>query len=270
MKSVVRWQLAIVSMTIRQIIAYRVDFWSSALIYIIGNFAMSWALWAAIFAAAGKTVIAGYTLPQMIVYFLLANTILRALIGPPRFIISNEIYKGELNKYLIYPISFFNFRFVYHITHSFLFYILLLASVFLMELTPLGDKVDISLFHLLSSAVFIFLAVMTYFFVAACLELVAFWADNVWSLLILLRFFIFLFGGVFLPVTTFPEWAQPIIKSLPFYLMVNVPVNYILGKIDYNSMPEIFGLYAFWIIAFALLAKFTWKRGTLQYTGVGI
>jgi ABC-2 type transport system permease protein len=61
------------------------------------------------------------------------------------------------------------------------------------------------------------------------LQLVAFWADNCWSLLVAHRIVASLLGGLLLPLSLFPRWSQPALDALPFRYMFAFPVDVLLG-----------------------------------------
>ena len=101
-------------------------------------------------------------------------------------------------------------------------------------------------------------------------QLVSFWADNVWSLNVMLRFTTELLGGLMLPLTLFPQWTQDLLVWTPFPYLFYVPVMVLLGEIGVVEWVQGLAVAAVWIAVAALVALRVWRRGTLGYTGVGI
>src|SRR5690606_11292043 len=104
----------------------------------------------------------------------------------------------------------------------------------------------VALFQGMSAAL---LGALLYLAMASILEMISFWVDNIWSLLVMLRFFVSFFGGAFLPISFFPESFAQIITYTPFYYLIHFPVHCLLGKvtgIDYlQGMLIITAWYAF-------------------------
>ena len=102
------------------------------------------------------------------------------------------------------------------------------------------------------------------------IQAVAFWADNVWSLLVAERFIISLLGGLMLPLDFFPEWARAVLVWLPFPYLFSVPVRTLLGQVGVAEWAAGLAILAAWCGIAALAGRWVWRRGDLQYTGVGI
>jgi ABC-2 type transport system permease protein len=109
-----------------------------------------------------------------------------------------------------------------------------------------------------------------YFLVAFSLHCLAFWADNVWSLLVALRLVSNLLGGLMIPLAAWPDAAQPWLAALPFRHFYAEPVRALLGQADAVSWLSSLGAAVLWCGAFALLARFAFERGRLRYSGPGM
>lgn len=72
-----------------------------------------------------------------------------------------------------------------------------------------------------------------------------------------------LFGGVLLPITFFPEWAQQVLLLLPFQAVTYTPVAMYLGKFGVLSGLAI---QAAWLVLLALLVRFSWRRALDRLT----
>ena len=101
-------------------------------------------------------------------------------------------------------------------------------------------------------------------------ELIAFWADNIWSLGVIIRFATKFFGGAMIPLTFFPEWANTVLAYTPFPYIVHFPMKVFFGEIDLNTILINIGILIFWTIIFYFISKLIWNKGKYSYTGVGI
>jgi len=106
--------------------------------------------------------------------------------------------------------------------------------------------------------------------VPGLVQLVSFWADNVWSLNVMLRFSTELLGGLMLPLSLFPQWTQDLLVWTPFPYLFYVPVMVLLGEVGVVEWAQGLAVAAGWIVVASLIALRVWRRGTLSYTGVGI
>ena len=100
--------------------------------------------------------------------------------------------------------------------------------------------------------------------------LVAFWADNVWSLNVMLRFTSELLGGMMLPLSLFPQWAQDVLVWTPFPYLFYVPVMTLLGRGRAGGVAAGRGRLGGLDRVERFVSLAVWRRGTLAYTGVGI
>jgi ABC-2 type transport system permease protein len=102
------------------------------------------------------------------------------------------------------------------------------------------------------------------------LRATAFWADHTWTLEVMYRFVSQMLGGLMLPLSLFPVWARPALDALPFKFLYYVPATTLLGKVPPDEWARGVALSLAWCVAIGLVGRVVWRRGTLQYTGVGI
>jgi ABC-2 type transport system permease protein len=114
------------------------------------------------------------------------------------------------------------------------------------------------------------IAGILHFAITTCLELVAFWQDVIWNLMVMLRFIVMLLGGGMIPIAFFPEWGQKLVALTPFPALIAFPVRTFLGQVTLGEWFSNIGVLAFWTVIFAGLAAIIWNRGVRQYSGVGI
>jgi len=266
-----RLYLSALSLEIRKLISYRVEFWIRIFLSVIIHVTIAYFIWSALFFYNGVTEMKGYSFLGIVLYSLLAPVIANIIRAHDNGNIAQDIYEGTLTRYLIYPISFLGMKFVQHSALSifFLFQLFLVSVVFWIGFGIPSD-VNLSFFTLFQCIVICVFASVVHFLIASFLEQVAFWADNVWSLNVALRFTVHFLGGVMIPLSFFPDWALSIIKFTPFPYLIYLPVQTLLGKSNTHDWAVGILVLTFWLAALTFMNKAIWKRGTRIYTGVGI
>jgi ABC-2 type transport system permease protein len=263
-----RWWPSVFAMEMRKILAYRADFWITFIGQTFIQVMIARALWQSIFEAQGTGVMEGYTLETMTLYYLMVPTGIRMLTGENIGFISREIYDGTFNRYLIYPLSPFQYKGLTYLTHSFFYGLQLMLLYVLYHLLYTG-----SLGHpgnLLMGVTLFMVAAMAYMMMAIILELVSLWADNIWSLIVMLRFFTSFLGGGFIPLTFFPDWAQAILHYTPFPYLISIPVRTIMGLTTFSEVAIATAILLIWALIFMMGVNLVWRKGQKSYSGVGI
>lgn len=265
-----KWWRHVCAMELRKILAYRSDFWITFLGQTLIQVVIARALWSSIFSANDATVMNGFTLEMMALYYLIVPLGNKILAGENVGFVAREIYDGTFSRYLIYPLSAFQYKTMTFLTHSSFYMIQLLLIVsgyvllFQTELFTLNF-----LLQLVTGAGIFLLAALAYMLLALSLELIALWADNIWSLVVMLRFFTAFLGGGSVPLTFFPEWAQKVVYFTPFPYLISLPVRTIMGSIQTEEILKGILILIGWIFIMMEVVKFIWKKGQLRFTGVG-
>lgn len=268
----VRLFFQIASMEARRRMSYRVDFWLTALVGFVAQFGVIYFLWSALFAESGKTVMGGYTFDALLFYYV-AVLLFAKLVRGVEFDtnIAQDIYEGGLNRYLIFPASYFGFKYAQHLGSMVpaLLQLAFFGGVSLLFLDLPGHS-PVSLSGVLMCIVSLALANLLYFLMSFPLQTTAFWADNVWSLLVALRFITGLFGGIMVPLSLFPEWLERANALLPFRCLFSVPVEALMGRLSLGTWVTAMVVGLCWVGLLAALDMAVWRRGNLQYSGIGI
>jgi ABC-2 type transport system permease protein len=254
-------------MELKKIVSYRVEFWLGFAGNVLSQFGVAFFLWKAVFSARDVQEIGGYTFGALMLYYLLVPLMERVVHGQEMGYISGEIYDGGLSRYLIYPIAYFRIKYVTHLAQStvFLFQLFLAMALFLavfhapfaLSWSTVGKTIPV----LVCSG-------MLFFAMSVNLEMLAFWADNVWSVSVLNRMISHLLGGGLIPL--FPLWAQSVLDWLPYSKLVSFPIRCLLGQVGASEWIRGLGLTAMWAGLFAITGSLLWRKGLKAYTGVGI
>ncbi len=264
-----RWWKFVIASEVRKILAFRADFWVTFIGQTCIQIFIARSLWLAIFESSGKTVMEGYTIGTMTLYYLIVPIGSKMLTGENMGFLSREIYEGTFNRYLLYPLSFFHYKTITFLTYS-AFYGLQLAIAFIGHQLLFGQLTVNEFIHLSYGLFFFMIASYTYCNISLFIELISIWADNIWSLMVMARFLCFFFGGAYIPLSFFPGPLQSVINFTPFPYLISLPINAMMGKLQVNEM--IFGLLILlgWSVIFSWLSRRLWSKGQYAYSGVGI
>jgi ABC-2 type transport system permease protein len=266
-----RLALQVLSIELRRAMTYRFEFWFRFLGVLFANVAIAYYLWKAIFAQTGAAEIQGYTFPAMVLYYVLVPLTQNITRSHEASFISNEIYTGTLTRYLVFPMSFFVYKYASTLANALIGLIqlgvVLALYAFFAGIPPELHLTPASVATGVAAAL---LASVLNFYVVSCLEMIAFWADNIWSLNVMLMFMIRLCGGAMLPLALFPEFIQRVLPWTPFPYLISFPILTLMGRVAPAEWAAGMGTVCVWILAFAAVQQIVWKRGSLHYSGVGI
>ena len=262
----------IFTMELKKQMSYRVDFWVNFVVSFLTALGVSYFLWAAIFAANNHQEINGFNLDGMIFYYILIILISKLIRGTGRLMqISMDIYDGGLTKYQLYPTSYLAFKYAQHLGTLFP----AIAQIIIFgSLTPFFVDIPANMQITTSSVVIALLIIvlgnLLYFLMSLPLQLVAFWADNVWSLIVMLHFIGALLGGAMLPLRLFPTDIVKLLAYTPFTYLYHFPVAIITNQISPAEIVKGAIMMIIWIIIMAGGSWLIWLKGNKNYSGVGI
>ena len=267
----ISWLRSIFTMELRQILTYRADFW----VNFVGNasitFILAYFLWAAIFEANQAQTLNGYNMQDIVLYYLIVPQLFRIQQGSGIGSISREIYEGTLNKYLLYPINYYALKIIIYFAHT-TFYILQLFLIMFLYWIFTGQEgvLSFSATQLFLFLISLYFVSLLYFAMSSISELIAFWADNIWSLGVIIRFLTSFLGGALIPLSFFPDWAQSILYKTPFPYLISFPYETLTKPLDISTYIGNMIILVAWISLFMFLSYFVWNKGKYKYTGVGI
>lgn len=259
------------SLELRKIMSYRADFWVHFLGNVLTQVALAFFLWKSIFEFMGVDELGGYDFSTLMLYYIMVPLVDRMVRGPEMNHIALEIYEGTLNRYLIYPVSFFGYKYTTHIAQSSIFsFQFIMAVIVYLLWFGVPEGVNLHWKGMLMGGGAVLTGTVLFFFLVASLEMVAFWADHVWSLLVMLRFILYFTGGGMIPLSLFPELLQKIVFYLPFPYLASFPIRCFIGRVTIDEYLLSIGIMAAWIVITAIIAAFVWRAGLKRYSGIGI
>lgn len=264
-----KWWRFVIASELRKIMAFRFDFWINFLGQTAIQIIIAVSLWKSIFESSQKTIMKGFSIEDMTLYYIIVPIGTKMLLGENIGFLSREIYEGTFTRYLLYPISFFDYKTITYLTYS-VFYAVQLTFIFLIYQTIQNQLTLEDFIHLGTGLSFFLLASFAYANIAFFIELISLWADNIWSLMIMVRFFCFFLGGAYIPINFFPEAIQQILPFTPFPYLIDLPVKTLMGITTPSDIALGMIILFVWGMLFRFSAKLLWKKGQYQYTGVGI
>lgn len=264
--------LHVASLEVRRSLTYRVDFWIQAVLTFLAEIALAWFLWRGVFDASGAATIGGYTFDGAVRYTLLAALASKFVRGVGlEGAIAQEIYDGSLSRYRVYPVSYFAFKYAQHVGTllPILVQLALFGGAWLFVAGPSGFA-GVTLGSALRAFVSLALAHLLHFTLAWPIQGVGFWAENVWSLMVALRFVGGLLGGLLLPLAVFPDGWRPVLDLLPFRYAFAFPVETFSGTVSPAQWLLGCAITLAWTVILRGLGIWVWRRGALVYSGAGM
>lgn len=228
-------------------------------------------LWTAVFAAVDRGTVAGYTLDEFIVYYLLTN-VARAFSSMPGLAngIARQIRSGEVKKFLIQPIDMIGFLLLSRVAHKLVYYLVALgpfALVFYLCRGYFHQLPDLPTWcAVIASLVMGFLIG---FFLESLMGMLGFWLLEVSSLLFVFILFTFFFSGHMFPLDMIPEPWGSIILLLPLQYLAYFPAAVFLGKIAGTDLIWGMAAQVAWLVALIVANRVAFHYGVRRYAGYG-
>ena len=256
----------------RRTLAYRLDFWVQAAVVFAIELGLAWLVWTAVYREAGVETIGGLSQRGALLYYVVVILVAKLVRGPDLSDsgVSNDVYEGGLTRFLLYPTPYGPVKYALHVGALFpaLVQLVLFGAAFPLLLDVHDATVDAG--SLARGAVSVAVANLLHFLIAFCLHCVAFWAENVWSLVVGFRLIGGLLGGILLPLAAWPATWRPLVDALPFRHLFGTPVETLLGRRSTATWALDLLVALAWCAGFALLGRLVFARGRLRYTGPGI
>lgn len=214
----------------------------------------------------------GYTSAQLFTYVLGSN-VLRSVVFSGRSIeAQNEISSGDLNNYLVKPLSYFRYLLSRDIADkllNILFSLVELVLLYVLLRPPLVTP-PTPLF----TALFIVAAVLAaclYFLFSSLVSMSTFWLPegNGWPQ----RFFIlvlleFVSGGLF-PLDILPVALSTLLTKLPTAYFLHLPMQIYLDRLSLFESAQALTIACLWIGILASLCTHTFRKGLKIYGAYG-
>ncbi len=260
----------VASLEARKRLSYRADFWLNAILGLAVQVVVAYFIVLALFRESGRERVGGYTLEGMVVYYVTVVLVGRLVsVTEMEQGISQDIYDGGLSRYLLYPAPYALVKYAQQL--GALLPAALQAALFAGWMPfVFGVPEGVSIASVGMGLVAIAVGTLLLFLLTWPIQAVAFWADNVWSLMIAHRIASRLLGGMLVPLSLFPDGARAVLELLPFRYLFAFPVECLLGRVGPAAWAAGLAAALAWCGVLALAGREVWRRGDLRYTGVGM
>ena len=223
-------------------------------------------LWTAVYESQGVTEIAGLTLANTIWYFLIAEVM---ELGKTRHdvTITEEVKDGSIAYTLIRPYNYL----AYHFFNGFGEAAVKMGLIFILG-APVAlyyaGRPTIAWQHVPAVLLVMALAVLIDFFVLSIIGLLAFVTEDTSSFRLIYQKFVFILGGLMIPLDFLPDWLQGIARVLPFNLTTYAPAKLFVA-FTWAQFWQILALQLLWlgIIGLSLLWQYRWSTRRLAING---
>lgn len=223
-------------------------------------------LWNDVFA--GRAVLAGYTKPQIVTYYLLVSYIFASLFAAVP--VSEEIREGRITASLLRPTNYLWFQYWQSMARRVFRFVV-------------GFPVLILLFWLLHDYLYFVTDPVAYVVLAvACLgainilflvdlfyNLFEFWVTSVDSWSMIVNGLVMFFAGTMIPLTLLPPYIKTIADWLPFRYTGTFLIDGFMGRLSWGEIGMGFLWQTVWTLVFVALVTLVWRRGLKRYEAYG-
>jgi len=260
---------SVIRFGVQNTLVYRVNFLFQAAFNLIPLFT-GLAIWRTIYGE-GTSAIAGYTVTQMLSYYLVAAMV-DALTATTEddWQIASEIKDGRVSQLLVKPLDYLGYRLCLFVSGRAVFSLaaaiplglfLFLNSACLL---PCPDVLHLTLFafSVLGSA-------LNQFLLTFLMAMLAFWVLEISTFSFILLAFQRLAAGLMFPLDILPPALHKILLFTPFAYQVYVPVEIYLGRFQRCQAMEMVAVQGLWVVTLYGLARAAWGCGLRRYAAVG-
>ena len=251
-----------------QALEYRANALVGVLAILSGLF-IEYQIWDLIFKAKGYTTVKNFEFNELIVFIFLS-----IIIGQLKssWHSSGEMIRairtGEINKYLIRPVSYFWYHFMMFIGFNSLYYIV--YSVILVAFTFIFPSL---IFQTISSTFYFIIALGLSIYLSYCIYFImvcfAFWFGEVRSLVVSYNLAMLVLSGQYVPIRFFPESVLNIINWTPIRYLVDFPVSIATGVLPQEEWLQGILMAITWCLVLSLLSSIIYKLGIKDYEAYG-
>jgi ABC-2 type transport system permease protein len=181
-----------------------------------------------------------------------------------------EIQQGQLNSYLLKPISYYYNHFVSELPWRFIqgFYgimMILILAAFGVPFAVTNHFDTIGLAILIGT-----LAFTICFFYKLFLGFLAFFITDIHGIQEVNDVVFAFCTGSLMPVDLFPQHVKNILDFTPFPYILYYPLTAFLGKYTTPQLFNIIIMQLFWIALLYIGCRLMWRSGIKRYSGIGI
>ena len=268
MQAIIKKYSAVLKINWIQALEYR----ANALVGVIAIFSglfIEYQIWSLIFISQELNNVNGFNFQQLMVFIFLS-----IMVGQLKssWHTSGEMIEGirtgDINKFLIRPISYFWYHFMMFIGVNSLYYIVYSIILFSMIVIFPGlifpGTINFIGF-ILALLISIFLSYSIYY-IMICF---AFWFGEVRSIVVAYNLIMLVLAGQYIPIRLFPESIIGIMELTPFIYLIDFPVSIATGRIPFELWTTNFIYSIAWCFIMWGIGVFIYNRGIRKYEAYG-
>jgi ABC-2 type transport system permease protein len=262
-----KWR-AVFSIFFQDGIAYR----SSGIIWVLTDVTTAITMPMIWIAAARSNggVVGGFTIDQMVVYYLAMLLLNCFITSHVMWEIAMEVKEGQFSTALLRPISYYQFTFLrslaWRVIRPALFLPFLLVIGFAFREFLAAATFHVSPAFLLS----VVLGHLVSFSFVMAMAAIAFFTQEVYSIFEIYYIPQMLLSGTLFPIAVLPGWIGAIPRALPFYYTVGAPTDLLVGRVTSDHAWHIVAIQVAWVAVLYFGGKLLWRSGLRRYAGVGM
>jgi len=213
-------------------------------------------LWAVIFESNGTSIISGFTIQMMLWYLVLTEAIVTSLENIVTQI-GIEIRSGDISNYLNKPYHYVIYKYAQTIGKAIFTFLLILLVGGLVAYLTVG-LININWYIIPFIFIIVFLAITLSFMILVNIGLLAFWIEEVRGIHFIYNKFVFVIGGMLVPLEIFPFWLAKIGLVLPFSYIAYHPAK-LFVMFSFKYFFNIILIQLAWIFVFIMISLFVYS-----------
>jgi ABC-2 type transport system permease protein len=259
----------VIDVGIQNNLTYRVNLLARTLFGFIPLFALL-SLWRTIYAGAGAAI-AGYTLAQMISYYLLVAVVdVLTAVNEDDWQIAADIREGNISQFLLKPVDYLWYRLCLFFSGRIVYLVVAIVPLAAFIFCLRGSFVfPASGTALLVFPVSLLLTALLQFFISYATAMLAFWVLEVSTFIFILFAFEFIASGHMFPLDILPPVLERALFFTPFPYQLYFPIGVYMGKIAGADLVRGLAVQAGWVLLAYAFAQFMWRRGIKKYAAFG-
>lgn len=269
--SVVQKYMAVLRIGLSNSMEYRANFIMNNVFALVVGAMVNMYLWKAVYNSTTQSTIGNLTVWNMLAYVATATVCSRMTqTGRTERNAAEEIRSGDLNKYLLKPISHAMYTLVSSFSEriSALIFIVLVAVLVGIPLAQ-SAGVEISAIGVVAALPVLLCAMIINSLMSVTISYFAFWFDEVWTFHVVKDISLWFLSGQLLPMSALPETARSIAGLLPFQYLAYVPAGLIIGSIPVADMPGYLAGAVAWVAILSGITALIWQRGLRRFGAYG-
>lgn len=248
--------LEMIRMRFLMMLAYRVNYYSGIIIYVI-NIGANYFLWRAVFGSTDS--LGGFTVEQMTTYLAVSWMARAFYFNNLDREIAMEIKDGSVSIQMIRPYQYLMMKVMQGLGEGlfrfFMFTVPGMVAVLLLFPVSLPDRVD-------TWCIFIVMMVFSFLInsqINILTGLFAFFVENNEGMMRMKRVAVDLLSGLIIPLSFFPGWAQTAMQLLPFQAITYLPASAFTGRIEGAAVMNGIIVQIVWMVLLMVPILLVWR-----------